>query len=173
MLETNPNAIPFKSVESHRGYLVYVTRSYPATVPYLKGIHLTLDGWREGRDDEGWGVQQAVMEKLQEREPAASGREQSEKAGAPTMVKAVPQLQDDMDALAQLFQSETPVKRRARPSNTAIGIYGFGDASGLGFGSTLQTKDGTLHYRLGEWSREISEESSNFRELFNLILAIE
>ena len=32
-----------KTLESIRGFLVYVSRIYPAMVPYLKGIHLTLD----------------------------------------------------------------------------------------------------------------------------------
>jgi hypothetical protein len=34
-----------------RGFLVYVVRSMR---PYLKGLHLTMDGWRPGRDDKGW-----------------------------------------------------------------------------------------------------------------------
>jgi hypothetical protein len=29
-----------------RGFLIYVAQTYPALVPYLKGISLTLDGWR-------------------------------------------------------------------------------------------------------------------------------
>ncbi len=31
-----------------RGFLVYVTRTYPAMVPYLKGFHLTIEMWRGG-----------------------------------------------------------------------------------------------------------------------------
>ena len=38
-----PTKIPHKPLESIRGFLVYVSRTYPKTVPYLKGIHLTLD----------------------------------------------------------------------------------------------------------------------------------
>jgi hypothetical protein len=37
-----------------RGFLVYVTRTYPAMIPYLKGFHLTIEMWRGGRDSEGW-----------------------------------------------------------------------------------------------------------------------
>jgi hypothetical protein len=29
---------------------------FPSLVPYLKGIHLTLDSWQPGRDSEGWRV---------------------------------------------------------------------------------------------------------------------
>ena len=38
----------------HWGFLLYVTHTYPMMVPYIKGMHLTLEGWREGRDLEGW-----------------------------------------------------------------------------------------------------------------------
>jgi hypothetical protein len=31
------------SLESDRGFLIYVSQTYPSMVPYLKGIHLTLD----------------------------------------------------------------------------------------------------------------------------------
>ena len=53
-----------------------------------------------------------------------------------------------------------------------MAIYGFGDASGFGFGSTL-LKDGKILYRLGQWNNEIANESSNFREFRNLIEAVE
>jgi hypothetical protein len=28
--------------------------TYPSMVPYLKGIHQTLDSWRPHRDKDGW-----------------------------------------------------------------------------------------------------------------------
>ncbi len=39
-----------------RGFLVNVTRTYPAMVSYLKGFHLTIKMWRGGRDSDGWKV---------------------------------------------------------------------------------------------------------------------
>ncbi len=48
-----PQPIPHKQLESNRGYLVYLSRTYPALVPYLKGIHLTVDSWRPNRDPSG------------------------------------------------------------------------------------------------------------------------
>jgi hypothetical protein len=47
-------SIAFKPLESHRGFLIYLVRTYPAINPYLKGIHLTLDSWRPWRKDDGW-----------------------------------------------------------------------------------------------------------------------
>jgi len=70
------------------------------------------------------------------------------------------------------FLPDVPPLRLVRPSRTATAIYGFGDASGAGFGTTLLI-GGTLHYRHGQWSTSMSEASSNYRELNNLILGIE
>jgi hypothetical protein len=41
------NYYPHKQLESIRGFLVYMARTYTTFVPYLKGIHLTLDSWRD------------------------------------------------------------------------------------------------------------------------------
>ena len=41
-------------MEKGRGFLIHLELTYPDLVPYFKGIHLTLDSWREGRDEEGW-----------------------------------------------------------------------------------------------------------------------
>jgi hypothetical protein len=35
--------VEHKALESDRGFLIYVSKTYPSMVPYLKGIHLTLD----------------------------------------------------------------------------------------------------------------------------------
>ena len=43
-----------KELLTDRGFLVYVTRTYSAMIPYLKGFHLTIEMWRGGRVLEGW-----------------------------------------------------------------------------------------------------------------------
>lgn len=43
-----------KGFESSQGFLLYVTGTYPSMVTYMKGFHLTLDGWRKGQNSEGW-----------------------------------------------------------------------------------------------------------------------
>ncbi len=48
-----PLRLPHKELLADRGFLFYVTRTYPAMVPYLKGFHLTIEMWRGGRDAEG------------------------------------------------------------------------------------------------------------------------
>jgi hypothetical protein len=165
-IESDPDAIPFKVLESHRGFLVYVTRTFPASVPYLMGIHLTLDSWREGRDEDGWKIR-AEVEKYDEEAESPVVME-----GAPLTVCACSRLEADVYALRELFTGDTPCVRKARPDASVVALYGFGDASGYGFGSTL-LKDGRILYRCGEWSEEMASESSNFREFSNLIRQVE
>ena len=42
-----------KSLLSDRDFLVYIARTYEVLVHYLKGLHLTIDGWRSDRDEDG------------------------------------------------------------------------------------------------------------------------
>ena len=35
--------------------------SFAVMVPYLKGIHLSLETWRGGRDEEGWKIKELVL----------------------------------------------------------------------------------------------------------------
>ena len=54
----NKEGINHKELERVRGFLIYVSRTYKAMVPYLKGLHQTLDGWRDWIDkDSGWKLQ--------------------------------------------------------------------------------------------------------------------
>ena len=46
--------IHFKTTERLIGFVVYVSQTYTSLVPYLKGIYLSLNSWRSGRDEEGW-----------------------------------------------------------------------------------------------------------------------
>lgn len=53
--------INYKELEKRRGFLVYMSRTYPLMVPYLKGIHQTLDGWGPGRANDGWKLMHAEI----------------------------------------------------------------------------------------------------------------
>jgi hypothetical protein len=77
------------------GFMIYVAHTYPSTKPYLKGFHLTLHGWRPGRDDSGWQEASLIVgrdhedwQEVEEHQPGQSGC-QSE---APKLVKPVPRL---------------------------------------------------------------------------------
>ena len=156
-----------KTLEKQRGFLVYVARTYPSLVPYLKGIHLTLDSWRGGRDSEGWKVFRQVAAHLDESLPVSASKDTS-----PEFVTAVPRLSSDIKGLLHLFQHESPPIRVVRSRQVISVLYGFGDASGAGFGDTFLTPQG-ITYRYGLWGDNLHAKSSNFRELFNLTEAME
>jgi len=163
-------SIAFKPLESHRGFLIYLARTDPAINPYLKGIHLTLDSWRSWRKDDGWHMTLAEIHAALQDDPDFASMGTGEKA--PNVVTGVPRLRDDLEALLALFAPSTPPRRSMHLSTSAIAIYQFGDASGAGFGSSLFL-NGSLFYRHGQWTTAFSNETSNFRELANLIHAIE
>ncbi len=180
-LAGSPNeTLDFKSLEKKRGFLIYVTRTYPAMVPYLKGFHQTLDSWRANRDEEGW--------KLTPKEIAASIRksvrqpEDPPPLEAPVRVKIAARFRDDLTALQTLFSAVKPPKRQVRSTVSLEVFYGFGDASAVGHASNFQGfrrvgvrvhADDRIHYRYGHWCDEVSEASSNYRELLNLVESLE
>jgi hypothetical protein len=146
-----------------RRFLVYVSRTYRAMVPYLKGIHLSLDFWRDNRDEDGWRIVNTYEEKL----------ETGQKRKPPVWVKMAPRFKNDMEALMSMTDLEEPPSVPVRPTQTAAAFM-VGDASGSGFGtSTWGQDDDELVTQLGAWGNETSEELSNFREVYNLVLRIE
>ena len=46
--------IDFKELETDRGFLVNISRTYRAMVSYLKVIYQALDSWRSGKSKDGW-----------------------------------------------------------------------------------------------------------------------
>jgi hypothetical protein len=161
--------LPFKLLEQHRGFLVYLGRTYPSMVPYLKGLHLTIDSWRPNRGMDGWrddSVQQVQ---------SALGIPPSGVCTAPDLVTPVPRLSADLEALGKLLSPMNPPRRILRIASRAkvyTALYGFADASGSWFGSCFTSPDG-IHYKYGLWGDYLAGYSSNFKELFNVTTALE
>jgi len=172
-LQMDSNHISFKTLESYRGFLIYISRTYPAMTPYLKGIHLTLDSWRPWRDDEAWKLPLSEIKAAQEASSANSSLslDFNGQVKPPPTVKVAPRLWDDIHALSLLFASESPPRRTIRSTIISEALYMFGDASGSGFGSSLKIGN-EIFYLHGQWKPSFSQESSNYRELGNLINAI-
>lgn len=85
----------------------------------------------------------------------------------------VPRLKGDLQAMKFLTTSETPTMRVVRGRNTVTGaLYGFGNASFGGFGSSIEHREG-ISTRFGLWGRDSEDASSNYRELRNLMEAVE
>ena len=179
--------IPFKFLEKGRGFMVYFCRTYTSFVPYLKGIHLTLDSWRKNRDEDGW-KEKKKMDEIDEPEDVINadwpdpisleeGRREEKKASVsqehPDTVFAVTRLNEDVNALSVLLAKEIAPWRFVRGDKVALAQYGFGDAAKSGFGATFEDRDGNIWFRLGVWGDDTESQSSNWRELSNLVEALE
>ena len=188
-LEAGEEMLPHSEMLSDRGFLVYVTQPYPALVPYLKGIHLTLEMWRGGRDEEGWKLKPSPAspspteeddwELVAEEAAHEDAALLDEKTVAPPPVgptsgltKAVPRLAEDLKALRELTDSAKPRFRVVRSKAVFTAYYGFGDASSGGFGATIE-RPGGIQGRFGLWGSDEESASSNYRELLNLVETVE
>jgi hypothetical protein len=54
LLEAQDGMMPRGRLEEIRGFLVHMSRTYRGISPYLNGLHLTIDGWRDNRNEKGW-----------------------------------------------------------------------------------------------------------------------
>ena len=131
-----------------------MAETYPTITPFLKGIHLTLDSWRANRDSEGWkvkrpGVLDGYWCSNEERWISTSDVD----GEAPKEVDAAPRLRADVETLAVLTEADHPPLRYIRSKSISVALYGFGDASGTGFGGTIETDRGIL-YRHGVWEKD-------------------
>jgi hypothetical protein len=138
MLVAGKTDLPYKQLQSDRGFLVYVTNAYPAMKPYLKGFHLSLDLWRGDRDAEGWTVNRANATDDNENLPSQDKDEEEEgrsvnkrfvsSTGPPSGVtQAAPRFITDLESLLILSASPTPVKgvvrRRQRDRHSDIRFW--------------------------------------------------
>lgn len=104
---------------------------------------------------------------MDEQDPEVVELEASDQSAGPVsgVTMAVPRFRSDLEALCCLTASDTPMVRVVRSSRIVTVYYGFGDASSHGFGATIG--------RYGLWSSADAEQSSNFRELLNLVQSVE
>jgi hypothetical protein len=185
MVETDPSRLDHKRLEQVRGFLQYVTQTYSGMAPYIIGFHLTIDGWRSNRLTTGWrkkpglappssdgvdeeiAIMEAAMGPTQESLGLNSGI-----LDPPKYVKALPRFLSDLKAMRSLMSAPTLPLKRARCSKVVTAIYSFVDASGRGFGCTLQIGN-KICFQYGQWPDQISETmSSNWRDLANLVESI-
>jgi hypothetical protein len=151
--------------------------TFTSLVPFLKGIHLTLDSWRVGRKEDGWKMTNSEW-RLWMQQQAEGDVDQQELAylmaheGAPKTVRPVPRLANDVRALLECPSQETPPSVTFRSKSIYLVKYGFGDVSGKGFGSTFALKE-AISYRVGVWQSDHDGESSNWREFTNVVESLE
>ena len=90
----------------------------------------------------------------------------------PTTVKGVPRLLGDLQVLSSFFAPYSPPWRFVRGKKVLQVHYGFADASKSGFEASFQNPNG-IWYRMGVWGKDSENESSNYRELCNLVESLE
>jgi hypothetical protein len=76
---------------------------------YLIGFHMTINSWRKGQDEEGWHlplVKRMDLDKPDE--DWGAGIEDGTPSGPPSVMKAVPQFENDVDALLKLMEPGKP-----------------------------------------------------------------
>ena len=84
-----------------------------------------------------------------------------------------------MSALRRLTRAHRSPRRRVRCTRRATIFFGFVDASGVYFGSSLSGTrsaliiDGEVLYRHGYWGPADQKKSSNTKEYRNLVNAVE
>lgn len=180
--ESHPTQRPTldrKQLERDTGFLNHLAMTFEDTTPFLKGFYLTLNSWRPFRDSDDWKISQKEWNKM-----SVNGRdtgEVSERVGcdefltdqdAPATVLASPRLSDDIRALMTLLKGDTPPLVQLRSRHIVSVIFGFGDASGTGLGSTFTCGSG-FTYRIGVWGSLETDESSNWKEFTNVVEALE
>ena len=165
----NTEGILYQELLSCRGFLIYVSRTYLPFKPYLRGLHKTIDSWRPHRDSEGWKVMQSVIDaKLN----GTTCFINSNHPPPSKYIKPLARLQVDFERLTSLTSSDAPPKVVKRRLRTGSALYGFGDASGKGFGHAIEVQ-GEVHAEFGQWAGELEDKHSNYKELRNLVNAVE
>ena len=186
--------IPYKLLEKRCGYLVYVAQAFPSMRPSLVGLYGSLNSWRPDRTPDGFKLPMSAkrrklnpkvkrdfeeetdwkISRLDRDDIGDETTSEPSPGDAPAEVNFTSRAQSDIEFLIKLTSSKDPIKRRVRGNKMVSLVYGFGDASGKGFGAAVQLASGEVFYRTGLWDISISEEmSSNYRELKNLVDSIE
>lgn len=127
-------------------------------VPFLKGIHQTIDSWRPNRHEDGWKMSDKEWLLL-----LSSVEDENEKErllelhsiGHPDRVVIADRLKDDLKALNALFASDSPVKICVRFKHCIQSVMAIGDAAKTGFGDSFLSVEG-ISYTFGVWNTELS-----------------
>jgi len=67
-----------------------------------------------------------------------------------------------------MFSGDTPTVCILCSACTCYATYGFGDASGAGFGCAFSTPEKLTWFCFGTWGPDKECATSNYRELWNL-----
>ena len=168
-----------KTLEKETGFLNHLGMTFEVVTPYLKGFYLTLNSWRSHRNEGHWKVTDKQWKRIllarEEMEDMSneewSGEDQDD-AAVPVNATASPSLMQDVTALFEIFDQVSLPVVGVRCRKVLTVIYGFGDASGTGLGSTFTCGSG-FNFRIEVWGAEQDEETSNWKEFTKVVEALE
>ncbi len=144
-----------------------MVRTYPWLNPYIKGLHLTVDSWRPGREELGFKLRRKELEPAMEiwatgrslpccREdngPDKVGPTPCQPTGeAPGDVHPVPRMGRDMDCLVELTKTLEPPRQLYRAKH-GMAFFVIGDASGSGKGVAVVEQYG-VDYESKPWKMQ-------------------
>ena len=123
---------------------------YTCMVPYLKGIYLSLNFWRHGRDETGWKILKQHW-----------GDAEALDGMPPWFVKRVSSLQCDVEALMLMTRRKEPQKVLLRARHPKA-LYMVGDTSGRSFGccSWLQGSE-VININFRTWTLWMTKDMSS------------
>ena len=183
-IKMNPDVqFEYKRLERIRGFICHLAMTFDIFFAYLKGFHLSLSQHLPHRNEQGWKLSDLewiahVEQQFDSNKISFDEKEQlmSQLPGSdikpPKMVKPVLRFYSCLNALDKFFEPQEPPVVHMRSKTVFMLAYGFCDASGTGFGSTLSTQD-NVTYRMGIWGRDDDSNSSNWKEFQNLVETLE
>lgn len=102
------SSLEHKPLEEKRGFFMHLQRVYPTIAPFLKGFHLTLDGWCNDRDPELWKIRLNAPDSFWDDSTNSWTPLMTDAAAPPSHVTTAPRLAHDLECLHRLFEPSTP-----------------------------------------------------------------
>ena len=140
-----------KELERIAGFLNHLAMTFEDITPFLKGFYLTLNSWRDKRNEDGWKITDkawlnSVMDRhdrgLMSDNELDQALEPSDSAIAPNTVEACSRFESDLNTLTRFFHLPDPPVVSIRTKHIITVVYSFGDASGSGLGATFTNGTG-------------------------------
>jgi hypothetical protein len=98
-----------KELERGRGFLVFLSCTYPPMKPFLMGLHRAIDGWRSCHHEDGWKMQHTEIMAAKGYDEVAEVEEDDPGHDDPArLAKASERLEADMEVLCMLTSTEYP-----------------------------------------------------------------
>jgi hypothetical protein len=91
-----------------RGLLVYEARTYTPLTPLLLGLHLTIDGWRPGKDEDNCRLMHVEVDAIMEsdEDSVVEDWKEADTATNTGLINAVTRLHTKLDVLIQLTEAK-------------------------------------------------------------------